>query len=85
MSPISPWYSLVMIPIKILFFSFNNLCNVASKEWESDLEYELSSVSTNDHVLDSNIKQTNPDEDDDSVEGDYLMQLRCYHWDAFYM
>ncbi len=67
------------------FFSFNNLCNVASKEWESDLQYELSSVSTNDHVLDSNIKQTNPDEDDDSVEGDYLMQLRCYHWDVFYM
>jgi hypothetical protein len=65
-------------------YTFNNLCNVASDAWESDSEYELSSVSTYDHVLDSDSQLTDYDEDDDSADGDYIMELRCYHRDAFY-
>jgi hypothetical protein len=65
-------------------YTFNNLFNVGSDEWESDSEYEMSSVSTKDHVLDSDIQLTDHDEDDDSADGDYLMELRCYHRDAFY-
>ena len=65
-------------------YTFNNLFNVGSDEWESDSEYEMSSVSTNDHVLDSDIQLTDHDEDDDSADGDYVMELRSYHRDAFY-